>query len=108
MEGTTIKFLAAGWLLARAGSMLAATHYVDAKSASPTPPFSTWATAATNIQDAVDTALAGDEIVVTNGIYGRGGRAVYGTMTNRVAVDKPLVLRSGRSWVSCMRMPLRR
>ena len=42
----------------------------------------------------MDAAAAGDEIVVTNGIYAAGGRAVYGTMTNRVAVDKPLMLRS--------------
>src|SRR5258707_227767 len=39
-------------------------------------------------------ALGDDEIVVTNGLYATGGRAVYGTMTNRVAVDRPLTLRS--------------
>jgi hypothetical protein len=43
----------------------------------------------------VDAAAPGDEIVVTNGIYATGGRAV-GTnlLANRVAVDKPIALQS--------------
>jgi hypothetical protein len=76
-------------------STLAATHYVDQNSANPTPPYGTWATAATNIQDAVDAAAGGDEVVVTNGIYATGGRAVgTNVLANRVAVTKPLTLRS--------------
>ena len=46
---------------------------MDVNSTNATPPYTNWTTAATNIQDAVDAAVAGDEIVVTNGIYATGG-----------------------------------
>ncbi|HYV30397.1 MAG TPA: right-handed parallel beta-helix repeat-containing protein, partial [Candidatus Binatia bacterium] len=88
------RLFAAALLLASVCTSMAAMLYVDVNSANPTAPYSSWATAAATIQDAVDAAVAGDEIVVTNGLYATGGRAVDGTMTNRVAADKPLRLRS--------------
>ena len=69
-------------------------HCVSAVSANPAPPYTSWETAARTIQDAVDVAQAGDTILVTNGLYATGGRAVSGLMTNRVAVDKPLIVLS--------------
>ena len=71
-----------------------ATLYVNATSRNPLEPYENWQTAAVNIQDAIDVASTGDEIVVTNGIYGTGGRVLYDMTTNRVAVDFPVTVRS--------------
>jgi len=64
------------------------THYVDLNSPSPTPPYPNWPTAATNLQDAVDAAEAGDTVLVTNGVYATGGRELHQGLTNRVLVNK--------------------
>ena len=42
--------------------------YVDLNSTNPTPPYTNWISAATNILDAVDAAVAGDRVLVTNGV----------------------------------------
>ncbi len=58
-------------------------------------PFGSWATAATNIQDAVDAAVWGGTVWVTNGVYASGGRPATGqATTNRVCVEHLLTVRS--------------
>jgi hypothetical protein len=56
-------------LLAAISTAHATVRYVNANSATPTPPYTNWVSAATTIQQAVNAAVAGDEIVVTNGTY---------------------------------------
>ena len=61
----------------------------------PAPPYATWATAATNIQDAVAIAASGDDILVTNGVYDAGGAVTPGHQLQcRVAVTNAVTVRS--------------
>jgi len=69
-------------------------HCVDALSATAIPPYSTWATAAATIQDAIEAAKVGDVILVTNGIYASGGKVMVADLTNRVALDKAVLVTS--------------
>lgn len=71
------------------------TRYVNVNSATATPPYTNWSTAAVTIQQAVDAAVAGDQILVTNGVYQTGGRtAALAGGTNRVAVTKAVAVQS--------------
>ena len=60
----------------------ATTYYVDINSPDPTPPYTTWTTAATNIQDAINETINGDTVLVNPGVYQSSGYAAPdGTLT---------------------------
>jgi len=77
-----------------AGPAQAVTRYVDVNSTIPRAPYTNATEAAVTIQEAVDTAVAGDLILVAPGTYAEGGSIVYGSLSNRVALTNAVMLRS--------------
>ena len=72
----------------------AATLFVWSDSPNPTPPFSTWETAARILQEGADAAESGDTVLVTNGVYNTGGRLIQGEVVNRLAIPSGVVVQS--------------
>ncbi len=70
-------------------------RYVNSSNPTPAEPYTTWETAATNIQQAVDVAMDGDTIHVAPGVYDQEpGRKIPGyRLTNCVYVSKAVILR---------------
>jgi hypothetical protein len=60
-------------VLCSVGVVCAQTLYVWTNSASPSYPYGTWETAARRLQQAVDAASDGSEVVVRAGVYGPYG-----------------------------------
>lgn len=79
-------FVAGVWTVLQGLSSPAVTRYVNVASATPGAPFTTWATAATNIQDPVALSGIGDEILVAPGLYPQG--------TNGLNINASVILRS--------------
>src|SRR5690349_14066958 len=64
----------------------AAVRYVSVANGNGASPYLSWDTAAANIQAAVDASGAGDEIIVSDGVYAVGQTTLRGL--DRVAVSK--------------------
>ena len=69
------------------------------------------ATAATNIQSAIDASTNGDQLIVTDGVYQVGGEVAIGTrLTNRVVINKAITVQSvngpGATVVQGYQMPI--
>ncbi|MBN1670577.1 MAG: LamG domain-containing protein [Kiritimatiellae bacterium] len=66
-------------------------HYVMPGGANEMP-YADWATAASTVQAAVDMAMAGDIVLLTNGVYDTGGNAGGGGQTNRVTMHRGVTI----------------
>ncbi len=73
-------------------SSSADTHFVSPLGGDVAP-YTTWATAARSIQDAVDAATPGDIVAVTNGVY-QAGSTVQAGIRTRVVINKAVTVRS--------------
>ncbi|HTR42039.1 MAG TPA: immunoglobulin domain-containing protein, partial [Pseudomonadales bacterium] len=69
-------------------------RYVNVSNTTPMSPYLSWSNAATQIEDAVNAALTGDQVVVTDGVYQTGSDVSTDSASNRVLVTIPINLQS--------------
>ncbi len=69
-------------------------HYAKAENPNAAYPYHTWACAAATIQDAVDAAVDGDHVLVTNGTYSCGKAWALSDWYSLVVITNDIVVRS--------------
>jgi hypothetical protein len=71
---------------------VAHVRHVNVNNPTPAAPYTNWATAATVVQHAIDAASAGDEVLVTNGVYSTGinWQGIPGYSAHRVSINKAI------------------
>lgn len=76
--------------------LFSATRYVDVDNPAPASPYTSWADAANEIQQALDVSSASDLIFVTNGVYDTGVTEMPGAgiASNRVVITNDVTVRS--------------
>jgi hypothetical protein len=78
-----------------AGQVESATYYVNAARANDAGAGTNWVTAKKSIQTAVNLTVAGDTVLVTNGVYSSGTTVTPGgTLNNRVVITNAITVRS--------------
>lgn len=87
-------YILAAFTLSATSLSTAATRYVNANNPAPTLPYTSWSTAATTIQDAINASISGDLILVTNGIYQSGSTLTDDGMQNRVVVTNAITVQA--------------
>ncbi len=79
-------------------------HYVSAAGAAVRP-YTTWATAAASIQDAIDAAAVGDTVLVTNGTYYPGAEITATTAITVASVNgRGVTIVDGQSAHRCFNL----
>jgi hypothetical protein len=98
------KYLTGIIMFSLASAVSATVLYVS-PSGSGTPPYNSWATAATTIQDAVDASTNNDTVLVAAGTYDTGSHLSPVNKTpNRVVIDKPILVKGVASSPALVRI----